>query len=574
MIAPLKNAFRRMVHAAAVRRVHHYTASVSGVSASVRSPEGISFRVYRDIPVDLRHPFQNNLHEAGTAGVFAYAGDELIGCFFFNPSGRAVLRYPFRYTRICASRAAYVHGLYVKPHYRGKGIGTALYRQVIRAVASTHTRIDAYVDESVLTARQTAERAGLQFAGDLYLLKIARLQKSFYFLRGIPASAACAGLGALKGIAKTGRILFFPAVEKAKKGYARVQDRALGVYEISGEDHAPRIRFLSKGVYDVSLFRRMYARGYTVKELKKFPRRALREEYVRACADADVVIADAPYSLLTRALGNVPRLTFIPQWVVQRIHAPFPHEGFKKVRKCKNRSAYYDVRSVQKRGYRYEFVKNKELLRFFYDHMYLPHIRQRFSEETVIKPFAELRRVMRRGGLFLIKDGNRYVSGAVIECVRRVFHPMFLGVLNGDRGLVKRDALSALYYFYFRYAAEHGFHTIDLGLSRPFLNDGILQYKAKWDAVISFDPCRANVFAIRVRRFTPPVKRFLLNNPLMSLRRKQLYGHIWIEPGQNYRQDILKGYRYRGLAGLKIHALGTEHADDLGGVGHASAHAV
>ena len=60
-----------------------------------------------------------------------------------------------------------------------------------------------------------------------------------------------------------------------------------------------------------------------------------------------------------------------------------------------------------------------------------------------------------------------------------------VGVLNGDRELVRAGVLASLYYLSFQYLSEQGFKRLNLGGSRPFFHDGILRYKRRYQQRIT-----------------------------------------------------------------------------------------
>jgi len=49
-----------------------------------------------------------------------------------------------------------------------------------------------------------------------------------------------------------------------------------------------------------------------------------------------------------------------------------------------------------------------------------------------------------------------------------------------DDAPAKDDTVASLYYYGILRAKERGAAFVDFGLSRPFINDGVVKYKRKW----------------------------------------------------------------------------------------------
>jgi hypothetical protein len=113
-----------------------------------------------------------------------------------------------------------------------------------------------------------------------------------------------------------------------------------------------------------------------------------------------------------------------------------------------------------------------------------------------------------------------------------------------------------LRYFYFKFVQENGYEMIDLGLSRPFLNDGILRYKVKWNSHVEYDPKRCNIYALKIHRYSRPVNKFLLNNPFISIEKDGLAGNVFYDVTENISQEKLsRHYLMPGLSRLDIYGL-------------------
>jgi len=135
--------------------------------------------------------------------------------------------------------------------------------------------------------------------------------------------------------------------------------------------------------------------------------------------------------------------------------------------------------------YECEISRDPEDLRFYYETMYVPFIRERFAEQAVILEIERIRFLFPDlEVLFVIESGKRI--GGVIGVQEGDTYRWLSTAITDDR-YRKKGALSAAYYFGILRAKETGARSIDLGLSRPFLSDGVALHKRKWRAAIKLE---------------------------------------------------------------------------------------
>lgn len=127
----------------------------------------------------------------------------------------------------------------------------------------------------------------------------------------------------------------------------------------------------------------------------------------------------------------------------------------------------------------------------FYEELLLPTIRARHGDGALIPPLAYLKswngRTTKLAIELVVDEADRPVGGAAV--VEHAGEPMYTILASGvrvdaldDRGL-KQEAKALLYEDVFRRAAARG-ADVDLGLTRPFADDGVLAYKRRWGALL------------------------------------------------------------------------------------------
>ena len=145
--------------------------------------------------------------------------------------------------------------------------------------------------------------------------------------------------------------------------------------------------------------------------------------------------------------------------------------------------------------------------------MYVPYIKNTFGNEATLHSLDSLLYKFDRSELLLIKKGDKAIAGDVLEYKKSGPKPFCIGVLDGERGYVVSGALGAVYYFRLIHLKSKGYKEIDLGFSRAFLRDGVLQYKKKWG--LSPTDMHGKGFLIHQLSQTTGTKAFLVNNPFI-----------------------------------------------------------
>jgi len=478
------------------------------------------------------------------------------GCFLFNLDGRGKLLEIIECDLSFGEGHILGHNLYVKNEFRGKGIGKLLYISAIHKYKDNYAYIDVTVDASNFSAKQTTRRAGFSEIKRIELVRFLGFKKVFALdsrIKGMFFRLALACLEPIKQFLKL-------AVAALKKLLELKEDLYLNAYEMRDKDL--RITFFSKRLYEKLLLDKLLGYDYQPHLIRRFPRKHLQKEFTFASKNSDIVIYDGKYPIAHRVLSKIEGITFMPHWVDQ-VNSSFSSLG--DFAKRKNRNAYEDIRVIKKRGFEFVFSRSAELLGFFYENMYSPFVDNRFGQGRTASGFKEMEQSFKKGGLALIRLNGRFLSGTVLELVNKTVHPTYTGVLNGDITLLKEDVSIALYYYYFLLAIERGFSRVDFGFSRPFLNDGILRYKSKWNSHLEFDPTQINVFAYKILRLSPAIKRFLLNNPLITLEGDKLVGNIFIEDGTDVnKEELSHKYFFNGLSSIRFVPLEKSVGEDAG----------
>lgn len=147
---------------------------------------------------------------------------------------------------------------------------------------------------------------------------------------------------------------------------------------------------------------------------------------------------------------------------------------------CPSKSLKSDLRLIASQGYALEVCQDGEAWREFFCRMVVPLARRRFGSRAIYASRSLVRALAARGDLlFVVEDDVRVAGGCVLTSGAKLWLP-FVGVRDGDFGLIQRGAISAVYRFIVERAHESGVRTLDFGRTSPFLDGGVARYKAKW----------------------------------------------------------------------------------------------
>jgi hypothetical protein len=232
-------------------------------------------------------------------------------------------------------------------------------------------------------------------------------------------------------------------------------------------------------------------------------------------------------------------------------------------------------RAATRLGLSYDVTRSRRELEQFHAQLYLPMVLGRHRDRARPTSLDLLRLVLRDGWLLRVRDGERWVSGAVVArhpTRRDTISVIVTGVRDGDYAAVSDTARAASVLFSRDFARSQGARVCDHLVTRPFPLDGLFRRKRRWATVPGDLPERPDRIALAVRNDSAAVRRWLGAWPLLALSEDGLVGVAW----GDVTADAVKALSIPGLAGCfvssgavdigtKMHAIG-RGANDLRGV--------
>lgn len=251
----------------------------------------------------------------------------------------------------------------------------------------------------------------------------------------------------------------------------------------------------------------------------------LRAELARRRASVDLVVARLDRISATLALDA--SYVAVPEWVGAR--APVPADARQFCRGRKSLSS--NMARGRRAGLQPEVSHEMRDFHDFYDRMYVPFVRRLHGTEAMVSNRPRLRRCFRQGGvLWAVRDGER-VAGVLYRTRGRTLDMVVVGTAGGDLGPWRDGAGFALELFLIEHAHALGCTVVDLGGSRPSPNDGLLAYKARWNARVVTNRTAFYDLCLAWDRLTPPLLAFLTRTPLI-FRQSDGLAALWasVEP--------------------------------------------
>lgn len=239
----------------------------------------------------------------------------------------------------------------------------------------------------------------------------------------------------------------------------------------------------------------------------------------------------------------------IPEWIRGHITLPLDPAALR------HSSIKTNIRQIHRHGYEYVVTRDEKMFEMFYHRMLKPYAEANFGEGTCLASFDEMRSSREEFDLLLIQkksQAGEYLAGFLIIYEPEGARIWSLGVRDGDTNLVREGVIAAMYLFAFEFLEKKGFKEVNMGGSRPFLNDGILKFKRRHTQRITH--CKWEGFALKILRLTPGVKDFLRQNPFIFRSHGKMHGAVFADAPltSDAIAELHRQFFHAGLGGLVI----------------------
>lgn len=254
---------------------------------------------------------------------------------------------------------------------------------------------------------------------------------------------------------------------------------------------------------------RLFTGGAEMKSLGKVAVWRLGSSLRRLRRSSDLTIARLDRLSARLFLGD--DYLSVPEWIGSTLEVPSRVEALTQG----NPSLRSDLRLVRRNALSPAVSHDWDDFLHFYHTMYVPFIRNRHGERACIRNINWMRRAFRRGGLMWVLADGQPIGGLLFSKRGGALKSLALGTSGGAWQHVAEGCNIATDLFLLDYARERGFTNIDLGGTRPFLDDGVLRYKRKWRCTFTEKQDTYEDFLIGWDALTGPTRALLAGLPLI-----------------------------------------------------------
>ena len=145
-----------------------------------------------------------------------------------------------------------------------------------------------------------------------------------------------------------------------------------------------------------------------------------------------------------------------------------------------------DVRRISGRGFQFSLSKKKHDLDTFIRYYHDPYVTKVHGFDAIGMDFQRLLAscsnddVPEPWVLLKVVLNGEWIAGVLLVSGADSAALMEIGVKDADPAIVKRGALQAAYWLSLEYLRSQGHKRVSLMHARPFLRNGVLQYKLKF----------------------------------------------------------------------------------------------
>lgn len=202
----------------------------------------------------------------------------------------------------------------------------------------------------------------------------------------------------------------------------------------------------------------------------------------------------------------------------------------------KSRSGYGNIqRLISTHKLSFNWSESDTDKKDFYFNMYLPYIKERHKDESLIVSYEDVFGGKFPRKLMLIKKATHIVAGGVANFVPSHISLAFWGVRDGHFDAVKQGVLGAIYYFLIEEIRKEGIDRLFIGGTPPIISNGITRHKIGILARIDKEnPYKhADLVSCVLLKDTEGIRDFLASSPYVYVAKNgDLTGAVWVQPNK------------------------------------------
>jgi hypothetical protein len=207
----------------------------------------------------------------------------------------------------------------------------------------------------------------------------------------------------------------------------------------------------------------------------------------------------------------------IPVWTPIRVNIDKPeNEVFSN-----QKSSFNDIlKRIRKYKLTYEMLSDSKSFDYFNEKFYKPYMNSRHKDEAFIEDLDVMWEKSEEPLLIAVKENEIIVGMAFIRRKGDILDFVRLGLLDGNLEYLHHGVIGAFYYYGLHEGYKMGCKYVDLGGTRPFLNDGLTRYKMRvgGEFLTDLSPSKEYLW-FGVNRKSKNSSDFLSANPFMYVNK-------------------------------------------------------
>jgi hypothetical protein len=233
-----------------------------------------------------------------------------------------------------------------------------------------------------------------------------------------------------------------------------------------------------------------------------------------------VIALEQRLALLVRKPGDI----FLPLWVTCDVSLNDERDY------ARSPSIRDDIRHIRTNQLSWKLSDKQDDFDFFFEKIYMPTITSSHGHSALPASYENRLCKFRSGTMKLLQvmRDEQFLAGVAIDFESGAPILRDSGVLDGSSEVKKTGAISACYLFAMDYLASQGYSSVGFGLSRSFLDDGVLNYKRKFRPIITAGS--DDGVLVRIRDLDEPTRSMLRASPCLTWQDKSLHRTYFRDP--------------------------------------------
>lgn len=180
-----------------------------------------------------------------------------------------------------------------------------------------------------------------------------------------------------------------------------------------------------------------------------------------------------------------------------------------------NKSNKNNLRRIKRNNLVCEISHDPAEFDSFYRELYRPYTAQRYGELAASRSYHRMLREFHRGGLIRVTQNGERLAASVFSVRGQRVRSWILAPDPRRPDAVTLGSLTATYLHLMQWALGRKLQDVDLGASRPVLNDGVLVHKKYWGAQVMEERGIEYDLALQWSQWSPALARCLHETPLV-----------------------------------------------------------